>query len=179
MRKALAIVGSALALAALAPIASEAAGGMGMSSSRGQQGGSFRGQSFHHGQNFRGQNFHGHPFPNNRSNFYRSRYYRPNYYWPFYYPYYSSYGSSYYSAPPSYAPQQSYPGYYPGFSDAPYGFGAPSGSLELAPAPQIEREVVFAEGRYVLLGDGEATPFRWVWVPNPPTAPPSEPQDQR
>jgi hypothetical protein len=174
MRKALAIVGSALALAALAPIASEAAGRMGMASSRGQQGGSFRGQSFH-GQHFRGQHFRGHPFPNNRSNFYRSSYYRPNYYWPYFYPYYSSLESSGYSAPLSYAPQQSYPGY----SDAPYGYGAPSGSLELAPAPQIEREVVFAEGRYVLLGDGQATPFRWVWVPNPPTAPPSEPQDPR
>jgi hypothetical protein len=174
MRKVLAIVGSALALAALAPIASEAAGRMGMSSSRGQQGGSFRGQSFHHGQNFRG-----HPFPNNRFNFSRSRFNRPNYYWPYFYPYYSSYDSSYFSAPQSYAPQQSYPGYYPGSSDAPYGYGAPSGSLELAPAPQIEREVVFEEGRYVLLGDGRATAFRWVWVPNPPTAPPFEPQDQR
>lgn len=174
MRKVLAIVGSALALAALAPIDSEAAGGMGMGFSRGQQGGSFRGQHFH-GQNFRGQHFHGHPFSNNRSNFYRSRYYRPNYYWPYFYPYYSSLDSSGYS---SYAPQQSYPGYYPGDSGAPYGYGAPSGSLDLAPAPQIEREVVFAEGRYVLLGDGVATPFRWVWVPNPPAAPPSEPQDQ-
>lgn len=173
MRKALAIVGSALALAALAPIASEAAGRMGMASSRGQQGASFRGQNFR-GQSFHGQNFHSHPFPNNRSNFYRFRYFRPNYYWPYFYPYYSSLDSSYYSAPLSYAPQQGYPGY----SDAPYGYGAPSGSLELAPAPQLEREVVFAEGRYVLLGDGVATPFRWVWVPNPPTAPPSEPQDQ-
>jgi len=173
MKKALAIVGSALALAALAPIASEAAGGMGMGSSRGQQGASFRGQNFH------GQNFHGNTFPNNRSNFHRFRYYRSNYYRPYYYPYYypsySSYGSSYFSASPSYAPEQSYPGY----SGAPYGYGAPSGSLELAPVPQIEREVVFAEGRYVLLGDGEATPFRWVWVPNPPTAAPSEPLDQR
>jgi len=174
MKKALVIVGSALALATLAPIASEAAGAMGMAPSRGQQGGSFRGQNFQ-GQNFRGQNFRGQSFPNNRSNFYRSRYYWPNYYRPYYYPYYSPYYSSYYYAPPSYAPQQSYPGY----SGAPYGYGTPSGSLELAPAPQIEREVVFAEGRYVLLGDGEATPFRWVWVPNPPTAPPSEPQDQR
>lgn len=173
MKKALAIVGSALVLAALAPIASEAAGRMGMASSRGQQGGSFRGQSFR-GQNFHGQHFHGRPFPNNRSNFSRSRFFRPNYYWPYFYPYYSSLESSYYSAPPSYAPQQSYPDY----SGAPYGYGAPSGSLDLAPAPQIEREVVFAEGRYVLLGDGVATPFRWVWVPNPPTAPPSEPQDQ-
>jgi hypothetical protein len=178
MKKALAIVGSALALAALAPIASEAAGRMGMASSRGQQGGSFRGQSFR-GQNFHGQHFHGRPFPNNRSNFSRSRFFRPNYYWPYFYPYYSSLESSYFSAPQSYAPEQSYPGYYPGSSDAPYGYGAPSGSLELAPAPQIEREVVFEEGRYVLLGDGQATPFRWVWVPNPPMAPPSESQDPR
>jgi len=168
MRKALAIVGSALALAALAPIASEAAGRMGMASSRGQQGASFRGQNFH------GQSFHGHPFPNNRFNFYRSRYFRPNYYWPYYYPYYSSYDSSYYSAPPSYTPQQNY-----NYSGAPYGYGAPQGYLDMAPAPQIEREVFFPEGRYVLLGDGDTTPFRWVWVPNPPSAPPADTQDQR
>ena len=49
----------------------------------------------------------------------------------------------------------------------------------MAPAPQIEREVFFPEGRYVLLGDGDAAPFRWVWVPNPPSAPPADTQDQR
>ena len=172
MRKALAIVGSALALAALAPIASEAAGAMGMSSSRGQQGASFRGQNFR-GQNFHGQNFRGHPFPNNRSNFNRFRHYWP-YYYQSYYPYYSSFYP--YSASPSYAPQQNYD-----YFGAPSGYGAPQGYgyLDMAPAPQVEREVFFPEGRYVLLGDGDTTPFRWVWVPNPPTAPPSEPQDQR
>jgi hypothetical protein len=35
------------------------------------------------------------------------------------------------------------------------------------------REVVFPTGRWVLQGDGVAAPYRWVWIPNPPTAPPA------
>ena len=174
MRKALAIIGMVQALVALAPILAEAAGPMGMAPSRGQS----HQFSQNHQSNQFNQSFRGYPFPNyypsssNRSNFYRHRYYRPNYYRPYYYyPYYSSY----YFAPPAYVPQQSYSNY----SGAPSGYGAPQGYLDMAPAPQIEREVFFPEGRYVLLGDGDAVPFRWVWVPNPPTAPPSEPQDQR
>jgi hypothetical protein len=41
-----------------------------------------------------------------------------------------------------------------------------------APAP-TERVVEFPNGRYVLEGDGVATPYRWVWIPNPPPAPPA------
>lgn len=44
-----------------------------------------------------------------------------------------------------------------------------------APAPAIRREVVYAHGRHVLLGDGVATAFQWVWVPNPPAGPPPAP----
>jgi hypothetical protein len=39
-------------------------------------------------------------------------------------------------------------------------------------AQPIQREVVFASGRWVLQGDGVSVPYRWVWIPNPPTAPP-------
>jgi len=35
-----------------------------------------------------------------------------------------------------------------------------------------QREVVFPTGRYVLRGDGMNVPYTWVWIPNPPTAPP-------
>ena len=179
MRKALAIIGMVQALVALAPSLAQAAGPMGMAPSRGQRHQFSQNPQFNRSNQFN-QSFRGHPFPNyypnfNRSNFYRYRNYRPNYYRPYYYyPYYSSYSSSYYSAPSAYAPQQNY-----NYSGAPSGYGAPQSYLDIAPAPQIEREVFFPEGRYVLLGDGDAVPFRWVWVPNPPTAPPYDPQDQR
>ena len=42
--------------------------------------------------------------------------------------------------------------------------------------PAISREVVYAHGRHVLLGDGVRAPYQWVWVPNPPAgAPPAPP----
>ena len=162
--KALAIVGVAQVLAALAPIAAEAAGPVGMAPSRGQP----------------TQSYHGNPYPypypfyyrshSYRSNYFRPNYYRPNYYRPYYY--------SYYYVPPVYVVPPSYSSAPSGYGATP-GYGAPGGYYDMAPAPQIEREVIFAEGRYVLLGDGESVPFRWVWVPNPPTAPPFDTQDQR
>jgi len=39
-----------------------------------------------------------------------------------------------------------------------------------APAPPSVVE--YPTGRYELRGDGAATPYAWVWVPNPPPAPP-------
>ncbi len=81
----------------------------------------------------------------------------PYYYWPYYFrPYYSS---SYYYAPPAYVVT-------PAFYSSPA-------------APQLQREVVFPEGRYFLQGDGDAVPYRSVWVPNPPTAPPADTPDPR
>jgi hypothetical protein len=42
--------------------------------------------------------------------------------------------------------------------------------------PAISREVMYAHGRHVLLGDGVRAPYQWVWVPNPPAgAPPAPP----
>jgi hypothetical protein len=38
-----------------------------------------------------------------------------------------------------------------------------------APPPVIE----YPTGRYELRGDGVATPYSWVWIPNPPAAPPA------
>lgn len=44
-----------------------------------------------------------------------------------------------------------------------------------APAP-LERDVIqYADGRYELRGDGIATSYRWVWIPNPPPPPKSRP----
>ena len=183
MRKALAIIGIVQVLVALAPSLAQAAGPMGMAPSRGQSHQFNQSPQFNRSNQFNqnpqfsrfNRSFQGHP-NFNRSRFHRPYYYRPYYYFP-YYPYYSSYSSSNYSdysAAPSYAPQQNY-----NYSGAPSGYGAPQSYLDIAPAPQIEREVFFPEGRYVLLGDGDAAPFRWVWVPNPPTAPPADTQGQR
>lgn len=58
--------------------------------------------------------------------------------------------------PPSYAPPA--PPYAP-----PAAYAAP---------PPIPRVVEFPNGRYELRGDGTYSPYNWVWIPNPPTAPP-------
>jgi len=39
----------------------------------------------------------------------------------------------------------------------------------------MDTVIEFPSGRYELRGDGITTPYRWVWIPNPPTAPPAEP----
>jgi hypothetical protein len=55
-------------------------------------------------------------------------------------------------------------------------YTAPPAVHVSAPAPPaIEREVVYAHGRHVLLGDGVTTAYQWVWVPNPPAGPPPPP----
>jgi hypothetical protein len=37
--------------------------------------------------------------------------------------------------------------------------------------PPVQREVVYAHGKYVLYGDGVSQAWQWVWVPNAPAAP--------
>ena len=67
-----------------------------------------------------------------------------------------------YATPPAYAPAYS---------------AAPAYPVAAARPPAVRREVVYAHGRYVLLGDGATTPYQWVWVPNPPAgAPPAPPR---
>lgn len=40
------------------------------------------------------------------------------------------------------------------------------------PPPPPERTVIqYSDGRQELRGDGVATPYRWVWIPNPPPPP--------
>ena len=80
------------------------------------------------------------------------------------FPYDSGYydPSAYYAPPVSYIPPVSY---------------APAGSVALAPSaptsPPPPSVVEFPTGRYVLHGDGTTVPYSWVWIPNPPTAPPA------
>ena len=47
--------------------------------------------------------------------------------------------------------------------------------LGLPPMPSV---VPYPGGRYVLMGDGVSTPYRWVWIPDPPSAPPAEFQEK-
>ena len=65
-----------------------------------------------------------------------------------------------YSVPPAYAPP---PPYQQARTYAP------------PPAPAVQREVVYSNGRYVLYGDGVRQPWQWVWVPSAPPPPPPHP----
>ncbi len=62
-----------------------------------------------------------------------------------------------YAPPPSYYPPPSYA--------PPAAYGSPA-------LPPVPRVVEFSTGRYELRGDGVYSPYQWVWVPNPPAAPP-------
>jgi hypothetical protein len=84
------------------------------------------------------------------------------------------YGSDWYGFDPGYAAAPAYaPAYAPSVAYAP----APGGSLTLAPpaptAPPPPSVVELPTGRWELRGDGLNVPYRWVWIPNPPSAPPS------
>jgi hypothetical protein len=75
---------------------------------------------------------------------------------------------AYASAPPaSYASSLAYPPQ--AASYPPYG-----GVMAPPPVPTV---VEFSTGRYVLQGDGMTTPYMWAWIPNPPTAPPLDDDD--
>jgi hypothetical protein len=66
----------------------------------------------------------------------------------------------YTTPPPVYAPARAY------------------SATSYAPAsrpPAVNREVVYAHGRHVLLGDGVTVAYGWVWVPNPPAGSPPPP----
>jgi hypothetical protein len=69
---------------------------------------------------------------------------------PYYYPY------------PSYV-YYPYPVYYPE--------AVAQESPWVDPAPEVQREVVFSTGKYVLQSDGGDL-YRWVWIPAVPEAPP-------
>jgi hypothetical protein len=63
-------------------------------------------------------------------------------------------------------------------------YAAPAGYVSPPPVDQpaaavatpaespVPRVVEHATGRYELRGDGTTTPYQWVWIPHPPSAPP-------
>jgi hypothetical protein len=72
-----------------------------------------------------------------------------------------------------------------GYVDSPVYFVPPAAAappvtnvISVAPAPPAPpippppSVVEYSTGRYELRGDGTATPYVWVWVPNPPAEPP-------
>jgi hypothetical protein len=82
--------------------------------------------------------------------------YAPWSYWPS-----SYYGPpSYYDSSLAYAPPAMY--------------GPPmGGTVPLAPPPPMQTVIEYPTGRYELRGDGITVPYRWVWIPNPPSGPPA------
>lgn len=102
--------------------------------------------------------FHRHPFFNR--GFGSVVVYGAPYYWPYY-------DTSMYSQPLAYSPPPTYVVPYAPPTDS---------TLSLSPpAPPTPSVVEFPTGRYELRGDGISEPYRWVWVPKPPTTPPAEP----
>jgi len=79
---------------------------------------------------------------------------------PYYYPYYpASYPQAYYDQAPTYV------------------YVHPSYSTDMvSPPPPMQRVVEYPTGRYELRGDGYGTPYHWIWIPNPPSAPPAPTQ---
>jgi hypothetical protein len=80
--------------------------------------------------------------------------------------------SSFDDPPPPSAPvaYQAPPAFAPGPVFAPGPMFAPVAAPPPGPLPRV---VEYATGRYELDGD-MVTPYRWVWIPHPPAAPPAE-----
>ena len=62
--------------------------------------------------------------------------------------------------------------YEPGYAPAP--LYAPPLESTTSMAPPTPSVVEYPNGRYELRGDGVWSAYRWVWIPNPPSAPPAE-----
>jgi hypothetical protein len=100
--------------------------------------------------------------------------------------------SPFYGYPYGYSPP--YGGYPPSYGDYPVAYDLPAASqvahdpppllytpsavreVPPVPPPPMPEVVEFSTGRYQLRGDGSGTAYSWVWIPNPPTAPPTDAQ---
>ena len=155
---ALALVAAALVLPTTASADGRRGGGSGPSvgASGGRSGGFVGRPGFNNGFNNRGFNHH-------RFNSNSVIFVGPSPFW---------YSSPLYSSPPVvYPPPPVYIA--PQFV---YQVPPPAAYYPSAPsAPPGPRVVEFPTGHYELRGDGVATPYSWVWVPKPPSAPPGAP----
>jgi hypothetical protein len=78
---------------------------------------------------------------------------------PYYPPYYPTTG---YDPSSAYAPTTAYS-------------PTPGGTISLGSPPPMPSVIEYPTGRFELRGDGITVPYRWVWVPKPPSAPPPAP----
>lgn len=160
---ALALIAAAVILPATASADGRRGGGGGGSvgASGGRSGGFVGRPGFNNGFNNHGFNNHG--FNHRRFNSNSVVFVGPSPFW---------YSSPLYSSPPVvYPPPPVYIA--PQFV---YQVPPPAAYYPSAPsAPPGPRVVEFPTGHYELRGDGVATPYSWVWVPNPPSAPPGPP----
>jgi hypothetical protein len=69
----------------------------------------------------------------------------------------------YYQAPPVYSYQA------PPVYSAPPAYAHQTYAAPASAQPQV---IQYPHGRYMLQGDGVVTPYKWVWIPNPPIPPP-------
>ena len=81
------------------------------------------------------------------------------------YYYHYRYPSYVYYPYPVYYPE-AYPVYYPVAQESTWDDPGDD------PAPEVQREVVFSTGKYVLQSDGGDS-YRWIWIPAVPEAPPA------
>jgi hypothetical protein len=155
---ALALVAAALVLpsTALAHGRRGGAGGASVGASGGRSGGFVGRPGFNHG-------FDHHGFNHHRFNSNSVIFIGPSPFW---------YSSPLYSSPPVvYQPP-------PVYIAPQFVYQAPPPAAYYPPAPSAPPEprvVEFPSGHYELRGDGIATPYLWVWVPKPPSAPPGAP----
>src|SRR5207244_2943713 len=75
-----------------------------------------------------------------------------------------------YLTPPTYGPAAYHDS--PGIDASGSEAYAPPLPVAPAPPPSMPSVVEYPTGRYELRGDGEASPYTWVWVPKPPPAAP-------
>jgi len=99
----------------------------------------------------------------------------PFFVFPFFFPYYPSPAYAYQPPPfytaPVYAPPVVYtpPAVYPGPAYTPP--VEAQRTLQTYQGPNVQREVVYPNGKYVLYGDGVTQAWQWVWVPAAPAPP--------
>jgi hypothetical protein len=79
-----------------------------------------------------------------------------------------------YASPPVYAPAFVYAPTPASYAAAPVSQRAPTYAGP-PPPPQVRREVVYPNGRYLLYGDGNRQPWQWIWVATPAAPPPPPP----
>ena len=80
-----------------------------------------------------------------------------------------------YASPPVYAPPVVYAPAPASYAPAPTVRQQAATYAGPPPPPQVRREVVYPNGRYLLYGDGVRQPWQWIWIATPSAPPPPPP----